>query len=188
LKEQGWIEEIDQNVQRLLAQSALRNREVKLRSRSDLSLEIVVDGRVYQDVSDITDMTIRNVVKEAVDRWQNQQDQTETAAFVHTAEPTSRSTPFRSRSGLIVWLIASIFVLVILLSFIRPVHIAIRVGLSWIGAMLGGLIGVLGERILIRRVKGDVNANTAILFDSLGGMAGVLLGFAIAASILSLVP
>jgi hypothetical protein len=171
LIEQRWLEEIDRNIQELLAQSALQDREVELRSRSDLSLEIIVDGKVHQNINEVTDVAIRKVIKVAIDKWQ---DQTEAAALVHAAMPVHHP------------MIATILVLITLLVLIRPIHMAIRVGLSWTGAMIGGLIGALGGRMLSQRIKGD-NPSVGIPWGLLGGMAGVLLGFMVTASILSFV-
>ena len=54
----------------LLADPLLAERDVDLGTAADGSLEIVVDGEVYSEVSDIPDQRIREALAKAVADWQ----------------------------------------------------------------------------------------------------------------------
>jgi hypothetical protein len=65
-----FVENVDQIIQRRLAQSHLRNRRVHLRSGEDGSLEIVVDGKIYRGVDEVEDKVVRDLIRASVDEWQ----------------------------------------------------------------------------------------------------------------------
>lgn len=73
------VEEINQIVQNRLAQSQIRGRSVHLRSRADLGVEIVVDGKVYQDLSEIDDIAVHDLIQASVDEWRAEQAPTPSA-------------------------------------------------------------------------------------------------------------
>ena len=107
--DQGWIDDINRHIQALLATPELHGREVEARSRPDLSLEIVVDGEVFSDVESIADGAVRDLVKAAIERWQN-----ETAtALAFATLPLRRPLPFRSRGWMIGWLVVMILLFVL---------------------------------------------------------------------------
>ena len=95
--DQGWIDDINRHIQALLATPELHGREVEARSRPDLSLEIVVDGEVFSDVESIADGAVRDLVKAAIERWQNETATTLAFATLPLRRPlpftTSRSMP-----------------------------------------------------------------------------------------------
>ena len=66
-------QEVDLIVQDRLAHSQTSDRSVHLHSRADLSIEIVVDGQIYQDLSEIKDVAVRDLIWTSVDAWQTQQ-------------------------------------------------------------------------------------------------------------------
>jgi hypothetical protein len=70
-----FIGVIDQIVQRRLVSlpptDRLTERSIRLRSHPTGNLEIVLDGTVYRQVSDIADPDVRNLIQEAVDEWQD---------------------------------------------------------------------------------------------------------------------
>lgn len=65
-----FIEAIEQILQRRLAESHMSGRSVHLRQGSDCGLEIELDGKVYRDLAEIDDITIRELIQAAVDEWQ----------------------------------------------------------------------------------------------------------------------
>lgn len=68
-----FVNVIDQILQRRLAALSptdrLTDRSVRLRSHPNGSLEIVVDGVVYRNLSDISSPDVRDLIQEAVDEW-----------------------------------------------------------------------------------------------------------------------
>lgn len=114
-----------------------------MRGQPDLSLEIVVDGRVYQGLDEIPDVTIRDLIRAAIDEWQ---DEAEATALVQAALPAWRPAPFRNRIWVVAWLIAVILIFVVPPALITPPHMAVRFSLSCAGGMLGGLAGTLVGR------------------------------------------
>ncbi len=185
MKGRLWLEVINGNIQQLLSESSLRDREIELRGLPDLSLEIVVDGKVYKGLDEISDVTVRDLIQAAIDEWQNE---AEAAALVQAPLPAQRSAPFTSRTWLIAWLAAMVLVFVLPPMFVAPAHMAMRFSLLWAGGMLGGLIGALGSRAMARRVVGSENPRALMFWGLLGGGLAVSLGFAVAAGILSLIP
>jgi hypothetical protein len=182
--DQGWIDDINRHIQALLATSELPGREVEARSRPNLSLEIVVDGEVFSDVESITDSTVRDLVKAAIDRWQN-----ETAATPAFATlPLQRPLPFRSRGWMIGWLVVMILIFVLPLLPITPFDIAIRLSLAGEGAMLGGLVGVFAGRAIGQKVAPKAKTKAWMLGGLLGGILGIPIGLAITVGLLSVMP
>jgi hypothetical protein len=66
-----FIEEIDQIIQDHLRQSSLSGRSIHLRSQVDGGLQILVDGKIYQDFSEIAEVTVAGLIQAAVDEWQS---------------------------------------------------------------------------------------------------------------------
>jgi hypothetical protein len=67
-----FVEAIDQILQRRLAETQLSgHRTVHLCSGTDGSLEVVVDGTVYGDLSKVDDKGVRDLIQASVDEWQN---------------------------------------------------------------------------------------------------------------------
>jgi hypothetical protein len=182
LEGRPWLEVINQNVQQLLSESSLRDREVELRGLPDLSLEIIVDGKVYQGLDEIPDATVRDLIQAAIDEWQ---DEAEAAAIVQASLPDRHPMPFRSRPWLISWLLVVILAFVLPPMFVTPAHMAARFSLLWVGGMLGGLIGAVAGRAIVRRVIGTESSRAVMLGGILGGGLSVPLGFFITAGILS---
>lgn len=185
MKDRVWLEVINRNIRQLLARSSLRDREIELRGRPDLGLEIIVDGRVYQDLDEIPDVAIRDLIRAAMDEWQ---DEAEAAALVWTTLPAWRPAPSRNRIWIVAWLMAMMLIFVLPPIFVTPIHMAAKFSLLRAGGMLGGLIGTFGSRAIVRRVIGDENSRAVTLWGLLGGGLAVPLGFAIAISILSVIP
>lgn len=186
MNNQIWLEQINQNVQKLLANSSLGDIEVELRGHSDLSLEIVIDGEVYQDLDKIANLAVRNLLKSAIDEWQNE---AEADPLVRGVTTTQRPTWWTAnRKGMVVWLVTTILVLIVPLRFITPPHMAIRFGLLWTGSMIGGLLGALLGKGLGQRVAKGKNPGTRMFLGILGGAIGIPLGFMTILSIISLIP
>lgn len=185
MEDRPWLEAINRNVQRLLSQSSLRDREVELRSLPDLSLEIIVDGKAYQGLDEIHDAAVRDLIQAAVDEWQ---DGVEAASLVRASPPAQRPVKFRNRIGMVAWLVAVVLIFVLPPMFVTPIHTAMRVSFAWAGGMLGGLIGSLGARAIAQRVVGSENPRALLLWGLLGGGLAVPLGFFITIGILSAVP
>jgi hypothetical protein len=70
-----FIEIIDQIVQRRLAQSEMNERSVNLRSHTDGSLEIVVDDKIYRNLDEIDDVTVRDLIQASIDEWSDEVEQ-----------------------------------------------------------------------------------------------------------------
>ena len=70
-----FIETIDQIVQRRLAQSEMNERSVNLRSHTDGSLEIVVDDKIYRNLDEIDDVTVRDLIQTSIDEWSDEVEQ-----------------------------------------------------------------------------------------------------------------
>ncbi|MBN1813798.1 MAG: hypothetical protein JXA14_18300 [Anaerolineae bacterium] len=185
MEDRPWLEAINQNIQQLLSQSALRGREVELRGLPDLSLEIIVDGKAYQSLDEIPDVAVRDLIQAAIDEWQ---DEVEAATLLRAASSARRPVQFRNGIGMVAWLVAVVLIFVLPPMFVTPIHTAMRFSLAWAGGMLGGLIGSLGGRAIARRVVGSENPRALILWELLGGGLAVPLGFFITISILSVVP
>jgi len=66
-----FIEQVDQIVQRRLAQSQISGQSVHLRGQTDGSLEIEVGGKIYHNLKEIDDIAVRNLIQAAVDEWQD---------------------------------------------------------------------------------------------------------------------
>jgi len=66
-----FTEQVDQILQRLLAQSQISGQGVHLRSQIDGSLYIEVDGKIYHDLKEIDDIAVRTLIQAAVDEWQD---------------------------------------------------------------------------------------------------------------------
>jgi hypothetical protein len=181
LESRPWLEVINQNVQQLLSESSLRNREVELRGLPDLSLEIVVDGKAYQNLDEIPDVAIHDLLQAAIGEWH---DEAGAIAIVQTSPP-DRPVPFRGRPWLVAWLLAVILVFALPPMFIAPTHMALRFSFLWAGGMLGGLIGAVAGRAIARRVIGAKSSRAVMLGGILGGGLSVPLGFFITAGILS---
>jgi hypothetical protein len=180
----GWIDDINRHIQALLATSELHGREVEARSRPDLSLEIVVDGEVFSDVESITDGAVRDLVKAAIERWQN-----ETAtALAFATLPLRRPLPFRSRGWMIGWLVVMILLFVLPPLFITPVEMATRLSLAGGGANLGGLVGIFAGRAIGQKVAPKAESKAWMLGGLLGGILGIPIGLAITVALLSVIP
>ena len=182
--ELGWIDEINRNIQALLATTKVHAREVEARSRPDLSLEIVVDGEVYHDVDSITDVAVRDIVRAAIDRWQNEA----AAALALRTLPLRRPLPFRSQGWMIGWLAIVILAFVLPPLFITPVELATRLSLAGGGTMLGGLAGVFAGRAIGQKVAPRAERKEWMLGGLLGGFLGIPIGLLIAIAILSAIP
>ena len=179
--ELGWIDDINRNIEALLATSELHGRDVKVRGRPDLSLEIVVEGEVFCDVDSITDITVRDLVRAAIDRWQN-----ETAATLAFATlPPRRPLPFRSQGWMIGWLAVMILLFVLPPLFITPVEMATRLSLAGGGANLGGLVGVFAGRAIGQKVAPQAETKAWMLGGLLGGILGAATGGSATIALLS---
>jgi hypothetical protein len=66
-----FVEEIDQIIQDHLRQSSISGRVIHLCTQMDGGLKIVIDGKIYQNFSEITEVTIRDLIQAAVDEWQS---------------------------------------------------------------------------------------------------------------------
>jgi hypothetical protein len=63
-------EQIEEMVKkRLAANPELVGREIDFGTMPDGSFDIWVDGIQYNDISDVTDQTVRQVITEAVEEW-----------------------------------------------------------------------------------------------------------------------
>jgi hypothetical protein len=63
-------EQIEEMVKkRLAANPELTGREIDFGTMPDGSFDIWVDGIQYNDISDVTDQTVRQVITEAVEEW-----------------------------------------------------------------------------------------------------------------------
>ena len=165
MTDQVWLEKINHNIQMFLPRSELRGREIEVRGRPDLSLEIAVDGETYQSVDDITEEAVRDLVRAAIDEWQN-----EAAAVIQVPLPPQHSAPSRSRTRLVGWFVVIILVFVVPPLFITPVSMATRFSLMCAGVMSGGLVGVFVGRAIARRVAGSGNLRAWMLGDGWAGL------------------
>jgi hypothetical protein len=182
--DQVWLEKINRHIQTLLVKSGQRGREIEVRSRPDQTLEIAVDGEIFQGVDEITDATVRVLVRAAVDEWQSE---TEATTLVCSTMPTQYPTPFTSRTWMVAWLVAMILTFVLPPIFVTPAHMATRLSLACAGAMLGGLVGVFAGRVTVQRVMRR-NPKTWMLGSLLGGILGIPIGLVIAIAVLSVIP
>jgi hypothetical protein len=180
-----WLEEINRNIQVLLAKSEQRDREIEVRSRPDLTLEIAIDGEIFQGIDEITDVVVQDLIRAAVDEWQNE---TKAAALVRGTLPAQYPTPSRSRAWMVSWLAVMILIFVLPPLFVTPVHMATRFSLVCAGAMLGGLAGVFAGRAIAQRVTRDGNPKAWMLGGQLGGILGIPIGLIITVGVLSLIP
>ena len=181
MNDQTRFEGINQNIQRLLAQSTLRDKKVELRSRSDLGIEILVDGTVYQDLSEINDLALRDLIQTAMDEWQDEAALTSTN---HTPLPVWRPAPFRmSRKWVIGWLIVMILVFVIPAVFITPTYMALRLSFVYVGSIIGGFTGIWGGRQIGHKVN---NPGCVMSGGIFGALAGLILGGIITVFLLNL--
>jgi hypothetical protein len=181
----AWLEKINHNIQMLLAKSELRGRKVEVRGQPDLSLEIAVDGEAYQSVYDIADEAVHDLVRAAIDEWQ---DEAEAAAVAQAASPPQHATPSKNRTRLVGWLVVMILVFVVPPLFITPVGMATWFSLMCAGAMSGGLVGVFIGRAIARRVAGGGNLRAWMLGGWLGGALGMPMGFFLTVQILPAIP
>jgi hypothetical protein len=182
--EMEWIEVVNQNIQKRLAQSANRDREVALRSRPDLGVEIIVDGKAYQDLNEIDDLAIHDLIQGAMNEWQDEAAPTEPT---HTASPTRRDPPFiLSREWVIGLLIVMILVFVVPVLFVTSTHMALRLSFACTGAIIGGLIGIWGGRQFGKQVGHKVNNPGCMMSGQLfGALVGLILGLMIMAFLLN---
>ena len=69
-----FVDVVNQIVQRRLEKLSpddpLQQRSIYLRSHPNGSLEILIDGEKYRQLSDLPDAAIRNLIQAAVDEWQ----------------------------------------------------------------------------------------------------------------------
>ena len=74
MKDQTWIDAINQNIQERLKQSGMVYEVVELRSRPDLDMEIIVDDKVYKNLDEVDDQAVRYLIQSAIDGWQDEVD------------------------------------------------------------------------------------------------------------------
>lgn len=67
---QDMIEAIDGIIQSRLPASPLAGRQINMQAAPDGGAQIVVDGRIYEGVSEVTDPTVREFIQSAVAEWE----------------------------------------------------------------------------------------------------------------------
>jgi hypothetical protein len=69
-----FVDVVNQIVQRRLANlpetAILKDRSIRLRSHPNGSMEVIVDGANYRELSDIAEPEVRELIQEAVNDWQ----------------------------------------------------------------------------------------------------------------------
>lgn len=66
-----FVEDVDQILQRQLAESPLKDRDISLHSRADGELEIILDGQVYDELGAVTENTVRDLIQSSIAEWQS---------------------------------------------------------------------------------------------------------------------
>lgn len=74
MRDQTWLDIINQKIQKRLTQSAMVYKVVELRNRSNLDMEIIVDDKIYQGLADVKDQAVRTLIQTAIDEWQEEAD------------------------------------------------------------------------------------------------------------------
>jgi hypothetical protein len=66
-----FVEEIDQIIQRRLDEGKANTQSIRVFSNNDGRLEIIVDGKAYHSINELNDVSTRNLITQAVEEWQN---------------------------------------------------------------------------------------------------------------------
>ncbi len=66
-----FVEEIDQIVQRRLRENGVGSRSVRILSSDDGQLQIIMDGKLYPNLAALNKGNIRNIITQAIEKWQN---------------------------------------------------------------------------------------------------------------------
>ena len=87
-----FIDVVDQIIQRRLAQlpddDDLTNQTIRLRSHPTGSLEIIVNGQNYKELSDVPNTNIRDLIQSSVEEWHGLNGRSKTTSLFSTGNIT----------------------------------------------------------------------------------------------------